>query len=294
MKRQLLATVIFGAIALFALSAMAFADGKDIFDSTWKSKGAVAAYRLCLAHKNDPRAQTLLGYFYRTTGGGVPGVPQDDKESTKWYRLAANQGYPEGQVEFACLLRDGDGVSQNAPEAIKLFKLAAAKGDDRGAYFLGEMYDRGKGAPREVKEAIKWYKTAANLIERKLKSGVAANTELDVPTDDEVAVDYYRKAADRGYGAAEYSLAVAYERGDWYWDPQDIEKSEKCYLRAAEMGDAVAQYLIGLKCLTHSNNHEEAFKWFKLAAAQGNAGGICWLAEEYASGEGTLQDKAED
>ena len=52
-----------------------------------------------LAEQGDAGAQVLLGMMYDTGAG----VPEDDTEAVRWYRLAADQGHasagqPRGQV----------------------------------------------------------------------------------------------------------------------------------------------------------------------------------------------------
>ncbi len=63
----------------------------------------------------------MLGVMYAQ---GI-GVPQDDKQAMKWYRVAAEQGF------------------------------------DKAQFHLGAMYDKGTGAPEDDKEAIKWFRLAA-------------------------------------------------------------------------------------------------------------------------------------
>ena len=38
------------------------------------------------------------------------GVPQDDAEAARWYRLATDQWQPEAQYELGLMYRDGEGV----------------------------------------------------------------------------------------------------------------------------------------------------------------------------------------
>ena len=53
------------------------------------------------------------------------GVPKDDKQAVKWYKLAADQG--------------------NAP----------------AQFNLGVMYDKGEGLPEDDQQAVNWYRRAA-------------------------------------------------------------------------------------------------------------------------------------
>jgi hypothetical protein len=53
------------------------------------------------------------------------GVPQDDVEAARWYRLAADQGYPAAQYNLASMLFEGRGVAQDLVAALMWFNLAA-------------------------------------------------------------------------------------------------------------------------------------------------------------------------
>jgi len=41
------------------------------------------------------------------------GVPEDDKQAVKWYRLAAEQGVPTAQTNLVIMYGKGEGVLQN-------------------------------------------------------------------------------------------------------------------------------------------------------------------------------------
>ena len=55
---------------------------------------------------------------------------------------------------------NGQGVPQDDKEAIKLFRLAAQEGNAYAQFNLGSAYANGRGVPQDDKEAIKWYRLA--------------------------------------------------------------------------------------------------------------------------------------
>jgi len=73
------------------------------------------------AEEGDAFAQNLLGLRYQFGAG----VPEDDTEAARWYRLAADQG------------------------------------DTRAQFTVGDMYDNGDGVPKDFAEAARWYRLAA-------------------------------------------------------------------------------------------------------------------------------------
>ena len=75
------------------------------------------------------------------------GVPQNDSEAVRWYRLAAERGLAEAQNNLGTMYRNGDGVPENDVEAVKWFRLAAEQGLAEAQSNLGVMYDVGEGVP---------------------------------------------------------------------------------------------------------------------------------------------------
>ena len=64
------------------------------------------------------------------------GVPQDDAEAVRWYRLAADQGHATAQNNLGIRYSNGRGVPQDYVEAHMWYNLAAAQssGDDRDTH----------------------------------------------------------------------------------------------------------------------------------------------------------------
>ncbi len=90
------------------------------------------------------------------------------------------------------------------------------------------------------------------------------------------AVESYRLAADGGNALAQFNLAMMYELGQGM-EPDCVEAT-KWFLKAAEQGDAGGQLQMGKRCHRGSfaplaqdarESRIEAYKWFKLASAQG-------------------------
>ena len=101
-------------IILLLLPVLAFAQD-DSFTST-----------KALAEQGDADAQFNLGVNY----DNGTGVPQNDTEAVKWYRLAAEQGVAEAQVNLGTMYGNGKGVPQNYARAYLWFSMAAAQGDE--------------------------------------------------------------------------------------------------------------------------------------------------------------------
>ena len=80
------------------------------------------------AEQGDASAQLLLGLMYEVGQG----VPQDDAEAVKWYRLAAEQGHTQAQTNLGVMYAKGEGVPQDYVEAVKWFRIAVEQGNAEG------------------------------------------------------------------------------------------------------------------------------------------------------------------
>jgi TPR repeat protein len=63
----------------------------------------------------------------------------------KWYRLAAEQGDAEVQLNLGVKYSVGDGVRQSCLDAAKLFRRAADTGVAQAQYIYGIMHLNGNG-----------------------------------------------------------------------------------------------------------------------------------------------------
>ena len=75
-------------------------------------------------------------------------IPQDDAEAIKWYRKAAEQGYPAAQNDLGWMYQNGKGVPQNDVEAVRWYQKAAQQGYAIAQDNLGWMYQHGRGVPQ--------------------------------------------------------------------------------------------------------------------------------------------------
>ena len=71
--------------------------------------------RLAAAKNGDPAAQTLVAEILSR---GL-GVPRNAAAAAKWYALAAEQGVPEAQFQYALMLLDGRFVKKDEKEPLR-------------------------------------------------------------------------------------------------------------------------------------------------------------------------------
>lgn len=100
------------------------------------------------------------------------------------------------------------------------------------------------------------------------------------PAQDYVqAAHWYLKAADQNHALAQFNLAVMFADGQGV--ARDDAQAMMWFQKAAQQGDAGAQHNLGLRCRRAGfkgspqearESRLEAYKWLRLAAAQGYRG----------------------
>ncbi len=75
--------------------------------------------------QGNAQAQYWLGFKYAIGEG----VPEDDVEAVRWYRLAAEQGFAPAQFNLGGMYANGEGVSEDLVLAYMWYNLSAAQGN---------------------------------------------------------------------------------------------------------------------------------------------------------------------
>lgn len=111
------------------------------------------------ADQDDLNAQYNLGIMYDTGFHGM--LPQDPLEALRWFRRAARQGHDGAQYNIGVAYAEGKGVAQDAAQAIQWWLKAAEVGNARAQYNLGVSYSKGEGVDRDDVQAVAWWRKAA-------------------------------------------------------------------------------------------------------------------------------------
>ncbi|AEK57236.1 tetratricopeptide repeat protein [Acidithiobacillus caldus] len=114
----------------------------------------------------------------------------------------------------------------------------------------------------------------ANLTTAKLENSIGTRCALGegVPQDYALAAQWFRKAAEHGYGKAEYNLGMQYYFGQGV--PQDYAQAAYWWERAANQNISAAQYNLGNLYFMGqgvARDYQKASYWWQKAAANGNA-----------------------
>jgi TPR repeat protein/predicted aspartyl protease len=155
------------------------------------------------------------------------------------------------------------------------------------------MYAKGQGVPTDNLVAVSWFRMAADrgyaLAQKNL--GFMYRNGLGVSQDYSVAVGWYRKAADQGHVEAQYDLGNMYRDG--LGVPRDVSVAVSLYRKAADQGFAEAQYNLGSMYwngLGVPRDVSVAVSWLRKAADQGLAVAQYQLGQRYEKGEGVPAD----
>ena len=159
-------------------------------------------------------------------------------------------------------------------------------------YSIGESYYKNE----QFIEAVKWYRKAAEqgYAAAQYSLGFCYDFGKGVTRDEQEAVKWYRKAADQGHITAQYNLGVSYDSGQGV--TQNYKEAVKWYRKAAEQGHAQAQRKLGYhlrKGLGGIQDDKEGVKWYQKAAEQGDADAQHNLGYCYLHGVGVKKDYQE-
>ena len=217
------------------------------------------------------------------------------QESFKWFLKVAQQFdsstnrldkifAQEAVVPVAKAYDKGLGVDQDKTEAIKWYKKAADAGETEAEWRLGVKYDLGDGVDIDKQKALQWYLKAANtpklfkiitlpgVTEAQRNIGYLYRDGEGIAKDAQEAFNWFMKAAENGDSASQCEVAKAYNTGIGVL--QDSEKAFNWYQKAAYQGNKLAQQKVGSIYFTANpnspQNRIEAYKWYALAAAQGD------------------------
>ena len=156
------------------------------------------------AHSGDVAAQMDLAYRYRDGKGAA----KDEAEAMQWAHRAADRGHADAMdfVGFAYLR--GSVVKRNTGLAFAYFRLAAEE-SAAAAFNLGQCYYGAQGTEQDCAKAMEWWK----------------------------------KAAERGHGRAASTAAMAYYSGEGV--AADAALARRLAERAAELNDPSGLIVLG-------------------------------------------------
>lgn len=89
------------------------------------------------------------------------GVPKNTMQALKYFQLAADQGWVDGQLQLGNMYFGGIGLKRDYKMAHKYFSLASQSGHVLAYYNLGKMYAGGMGIMPSCPTAVELFKNVA-------------------------------------------------------------------------------------------------------------------------------------
>lgn len=232
------------------------------------------------------------------------GVERNGKEGIDWLIKAAKQGHEQARAASGKMFAKNGLAAYNAEDyqkAIPLLEKAAMLGNAEAQNLLGLCYGAGKGTEKDCTKALHWYLKAAEQGRptAQYNCGIYYEKGYGTEKDEDKALEWYQKAADQGYEKAKKKVEARQKRegqldcGFRAYKMGNYEVALSCFLEAAELGDATAQYGAGVmygKGEGVAVNEVKALYWYEKAAEQGDAWAQFGSGLLYALGEGTARN----
>lgn len=196
---------------------------------------------------------------------------------------------------FADNVKEGMRLFNNGKyqEAMSYFMKPDAQKNPDVLNHIAYMYDFGLGVERNQQVAVKWYKKAAETGFKvaQFNLGLSYQKGQGVSKDLNEAIKWFRQSAEQGYAAAELKMAYLTVTGTGI--KQDFKQAMKWYRLAAEHGKINAYYQIGLFYAQGNGvkkNKNRAVQYYILGAEKGDAEAQYWLGRAYEQGRGIKHD----
>ena len=238
------------------------------------------------------QAQATLALHY--VDGEI--VEKDYPRAFDLFQASASSGYLNGVVGLGMSYAKGYGCEKDLARSAQLFEVAANQGAAQAQFNLGWAYHYGLGVGRNWELALKWYSAAAEQVNPGGIRGVGEMYELGVAglkQDFVQAAKLYERAAELGDLVAQFNLGVFYEHGQGV--PVNRRLAETYLERSATQGHDSAQLNLGLLYQSGVEgvpDYKKAIYWLQMAAESGNPKAHGAIGSMYVSGHGVKQDTA--
>ena len=220
------------------------------------------------------------------------GTEEDWDKALEWFGKGAEKNESRCLTELGLAYENGNGVEENPQKAVEYMTRAAEQDYGYAQFKMGDYYFFGCGPCLEDnKKAVEWYeKAVANEIPMAmLRMGDYYLYDYDSLNESEKAFAYFKKAAE--YEWYNEGLGICYEMGIGVEDNET--EAFKYYTLAADNGNVTSMYRTGL-CYYNGvgvkQNYAEAYRWFTDAAGNENIGAAYYLGKMQMYGEGCTPD----
>ncbi|MGJ8672147.1 tetratricopeptide repeat protein [Rubritalea sp.] len=229
----------------------------------------------------------LCGIVFLGLNLAVVSIAQEAELGFQEVLTTAEAGDAEAQFEVGLCYQRGKGVEKDGDVAIEWYKKSAEQGYKEAYLQLGRIHARDRPARTNQLYAFECFQKALGVNPRSyFRLAYCYQYYEEVPRDSDKALELFLKAAELGDPAADYML------GDWYSSGTVVllcRKTAKTYYDKAAAGDLPKYtYHVATVYLNGSRvlkNPIHAVELYERAVEKGYKPAIVRLAEIYRNGE---------
>ena len=236
----------------------------------------------------DVDAIFALGRCYKNGFG----TEENMDKAFEWFAKGAEREEPRCLTELGMAYENGNGVEENPNKAVEYIQQAADMDYGYAQFKMGDYFLFGYGTCLEDnKQAVEWYEKAiANEIPlAMIRMGEYYLYDYDKLNESEKAFGYFKKAAE--YKWYSEGIGICYEMGIGVEDNET--EAFKYYTLAANNGNVTSMYRTGL-CYYNGvgvkQNYTEAYRCFNDAVGNENIPATYYLGKMMMYGEGCTPD----
>lgn len=224
---------------------------------------------------------------------------EDVEEETVTEEISedASQNNEYTEQEIADMVSEGVSLMHtDRASALELFEQAAELGNEDGMFLSGYMYDwEGHNFNSiDMDKAFEYYEMVADTNPYALIC-ISFETEDEKEAknlaDEAIAMIDFDSIDDLVYAKIAYDLLG--ELYLTYPSDKDYAYAKECLVKAAEMGNSHAMYVVGQLYSGRGNediDYDTAIEWFEKAIEQGESYSMYVLGKMYFEGEGVEQN----
>jgi len=289
--------------AVLELSEIDFTEMEGVNEEVLKAEGVLDILKRAAENSNAAAMAALGLCFYNGWN-----VEKNKESAVEWLNKACDGGfrpaaefllkiYEEAEVED-----EKDGSSDLC---LKYASKAAELDSAEGYYYLACYYE----AKKNYEEASYYYRQAIEAGDEgayeywlELMEIYAENDDVsamcdyadhlyNVELDYDKAIEWYKKAVEKGSEQAKYCLGFCYREGCGV--EQSLEKAFELYKEAAEQGYGEALLDLGVwyrNGIFVEENDAAGFEYYKKAAEKKNCYAMYYLGMSYRHGYGVEKD----
>ena len=187
-------------------------------------------YRVC-AERNEVYAQRRLGDMYLE---GNP-VEQNLQEAAYWYEKAVAQNDTPSMACLAYILSCNQSVKPDYERALSLIDIPLRNNDPIAQFTYAEMLYYGNGIEKDPQKAMQYYNLAGEQglsLAKEMNAIYRYNKYQDMSGFLDMDIKKITRAESWLILGKEYEYGINLK--------QDSKEAEKCYRKAAELGNVEA------------------------------------------------------